>query len=117
MAEQIQQFETVHGNISQDLNDTTEARIHESLFLLSVGSNDIFEFFDSLSKSNSGNVTLKVLEFMTNLMNQYQAHLQVCLISFLITKYVRTYNPYFPSIFCYMMCRIYSNLELENLAF
>lgn len=77
MAEQIQQFETVHSNISQILNDTAEARIHQSLFLVSVGSNDIFEFFGNLSKSNDDNATQEGQEFLTTLMNQYQAHLQV----------------------------------------
>ncbi|KAJ1376879.1 SGNH hydrolase superfamily [Sesbania bispinosa] len=77
MAEQLQQFETVHGNISHYLNDTAEATINKSLFLISVGSNDIFEFFFNLTKSNPiNNITLEVQELMTTLMGQYQAHLQ-----------------------------------------
>lgn len=84
MVEQIQQFKTVHGNISQNLNDPSESRIHQSLFLFSVGSNDILEFFDKFRKTNPDNATQEVQQFITTLMNQYQAHLQVCHVTFVV---------------------------------
>jgi hypothetical protein len=84
MAEQIQQFETVHGNISQNLKDISESRIHQSLFLFSAGSNDILEFFDKFRKTNPDNVTQEVQQYITTLMNQYQVHLQVCRLKFVL---------------------------------
>ncbi|XP_061359899.1 GDSL esterase/lipase At5g37690-like [Gastrolobium bilobum] len=75
MGEQIQQFTTVHDNISQYLNGTGEDRINKSLFLISVGSNDILEFF-LYNASNSNNITLELQDLLTSLMIIYQTHLE-----------------------------------------
>ncbi|XP_027347980.1 GDSL esterase/lipase At5g37690-like [Abrus precatorius] len=76
MGDQIQQFKTVHDNISQYLNGSAEATINKSLFLVSAGSNDIFDFFFFNIDKNPGKSTLKVLEFISKLMSNYQAHLK-----------------------------------------
>lgn len=77
MAEQIQQFSTVRNNISQYLNGTADARINKSLFLISVGSNDINEFL-LFNVTNSSNAIQEVQAFLPILMGNYQAHLKVC---------------------------------------
>ncbi|KAL2333868.1 hypothetical protein Fmac_015081 [Flemingia macrophylla] len=78
MAEQIQQFETVHGNISQSLNDTAEATINKSLFLISVGSNDILEFFyfNLSNNHNFSDASLKLNKFSSMLRTTYISHLK-----------------------------------------
>ncbi|KAG5108408.1 hypothetical protein AAZX31_16G108200 [Glycine max] len=77
MADQIQQFATVHGNILQYLNDTAEATINKSLFLISAGSNDIFDFLlYNVSKNPNFNITREVQEFFNLLRTTYHTHLK-----------------------------------------
>ncbi|KAF7829020.1 GDSL esterase/lipase [Senna tora] len=72
MGEQIQQFASVQGNISEYLNDTAEARVKNSLFLFSVGSNDIFEFFAANPSANDTQIQL----FLNTLITTYETHLE-----------------------------------------
>ncbi|KAJ7944089.1 GDSL esterase/lipase [Quillaja saponaria] len=75
MAEQIQQFATVHSNITEVLlNDNAEAMMNKSFFLISVGSNDIFDFF--ASNKNVTNDTQILQDFLNDLMSNYQNHLK-----------------------------------------
>ncbi|KAL5557438.1 hypothetical protein UlMin_039674 [Ulmus minor] len=66
---QIQQFALVR-NISSDLLGDVEAkaRISKSFLLISVGSNDIFEYFFYK--------TLPLQEFITTLVSSYETHLK-----------------------------------------
>ncbi|MED6150299.1 hypothetical protein PIB30_071068 [Stylosanthes scabra] len=77
MHEQVQQFKRVYKHISKYLNGSSgaQSRISKSIFLISVGSNDIFEFFVNATGSGA-NFTEVVPQFMSNLMDTYQSHLQ-----------------------------------------
>ncbi|KAK7360277.1 hypothetical protein VNO77_02260 [Canavalia gladiata] len=76
MEDQIQQFTTIHGNMSQYVNESNaKAIINKSLFLVSVGSNDLFEFFYFNASKHPNNFTL-VVEFMNNLASNYQVQLK-----------------------------------------
>ncbi|KAJ8764521.1 hypothetical protein K2173_006261 [Erythroxylum novogranatense] len=74
LAEQIQQFSTVHGNISEMLSPNATSRIFsQSLFLISTGSNDMFEF-SAATLNRTTNVTAS--EFLQSLLSNYTNHLQ-----------------------------------------
>ncbi|KAL1323257.1 hypothetical protein HN51_033609 [Arachis hypogaea] len=77
MHEQIKQFKSVYSKISEYLNESSgaEKRINKSMFLISVGSNDIFEFFINATETGA-NFTEVVPQFMSNLMDTYHSHLQ-----------------------------------------
>ncbi|MED6147218.1 hypothetical protein PIB30_042095 [Stylosanthes scabra] len=78
MHEQVQQFKRVYKHISKYLNGSSsgaDSRINKSIFLISVGSNDIFEFFVNATGSGA-NFTEVVPQFMSNLMDTYKSHLQ-----------------------------------------
>ncbi|KAF5453842.1 hypothetical protein F2P56_023560 [Juglans regia] len=66
----VQQFATVHSNLSEALGGSPENIIGKSFFLISVGSNDIFEYFADLNT----NQTLQV--FIATLMDNYRTHLK-----------------------------------------
>lgn len=70
MGEQVQQFATVCGNLSEALGGDAESKIRKSFFLISVGSNDMFEHF---------NITHGTCEqnFITSLITNYTTHLKV----------------------------------------
>ncbi|OVA16018.1 Lipase [Macleaya cordata] len=71
LGEQIEQFETVRGNLTELLGSAaaTDAFLSESLFFISVGSNDIFDYFLDNTKPNMS-------EFMTKLSRTYEEHLK-----------------------------------------
>lgn len=77
MREQVEQFATVRSNISQILGGdaAAETLIQKSLFIFSVGSNDIFDFF---FPPNISHTEQELQGYMTSLMYNYQIHLKVC---------------------------------------
>ncbi|XP_030466898.2 GDSL esterase/lipase At5g55050-like [Syzygium oleosum] len=67
--EQVEQYATVRNNITELMGTSRgKTMLSNSLFVISVGSNDIFDYFES-SQSRSP-------EFLVNLGNQYEAHLK-----------------------------------------
>lgn len=73
IAEQVQQFEKVHQACSKVLNKQAQLRISKSLFLISVGSNDIFEYFlYNQTQTHDG-------DFITSLLSSYESHLKILL--------------------------------------
>ncbi|KAF2306325.1 hypothetical protein GH714_016449 [Hevea brasiliensis] len=71
LREQIQQFSTVRDNISALLGPENNAMLlSQSLFLISVGSNDIFDY----QRNTSAKMTVQ--EFLDILQETYQNHLQ-----------------------------------------
>ncbi|GMN28818.1 hypothetical protein TIFTF001_002189 [Ficus carica] len=74
IAEQVQQFAKVRQVCSKALKNQTQARFFKSLFLLSVGSNDLFEYFlYNQTKTNSGE------DFIAHLLSSYETHLRTLL--------------------------------------
>lgn len=70
LREQIQQFSTVRDNITALLGPhNTAMMLSQSLFLISVGSNDLFQYQRSTN--------MPVQEFLDTLQLTYQNHLQV----------------------------------------
>ncbi|KAF5453841.1 hypothetical protein F2P56_023559 [Juglans regia] len=69
MRDQVQQFKTVHSNLSEAMGGSPDNIISKSFFLISVGSNDIFEYF-ALNKTQ----TLE--EFIATLIDNYRTHLK-----------------------------------------
>lgn len=74
MGEQVQQFATVGSNLSEALGGDAETKIRKSIFLISVGSNDMFEQFNLTHTCEQ--------DFMTSLITNYSTHLKVrgCLL-------------------------------------
>lgn len=70
MREQVQQFTTFHGNLLEAMGGSPENIISKSFIVISVGSNDIFEYFVL-------NRTQTLEEFITTLMENYQTDLKV----------------------------------------
>lgn len=102
LGNQIQQFATVRGNITAILGPkTTGAVLSKSLFIISIGSNDLFEKGSEFMEPFS-NTTMKHLQIT------YQNHLKVCAWSIIIFC---TYF-YFLSIWLVKKLHIY---ELQNL--
>ncbi|KAJ9172595.1 hypothetical protein P3X46_015812 [Hevea brasiliensis] len=74
LREQIEQFSTVRDNITALLGqENTAMMLSKSLFLISVGSNDIFDY-QRRSANTSTNLTAQ--EFLDALREAYQNHLQ-----------------------------------------
>ncbi|KAJ8764328.1 hypothetical protein K2173_006068 [Erythroxylum novogranatense] len=74
LAEQIQQFSTVHGYISEMLGPNATARmLSQSLFLISTGSNDMFEFSAAILYRTTN---VSAPEFLQFLQSNYTKHLQ-----------------------------------------
>ncbi|XP_039161317.1 GDSL esterase/lipase At5g55050 [Eucalyptus grandis] len=70
MAQQVQQFATVQGNITWLLGQNESAKFfNSSLFFISVGSNDIFDHY------LYDNATVSQPELMAALQSNYTAHL------------------------------------------
>ncbi|PRQ47279.1 putative triacylglycerol lipase [Rosa chinensis] len=67
--EQVQQFSSVRSNISELLGASAVANISKSLFIISVGSNDIFEHYDANDTSTGQN-------YITTLISTYETHLR-----------------------------------------
>lgn len=73
IGKQVQQFEMVRGNISEIMGPRETAGVlSKSLFLISVGSNDIFDYQDFNS------TTLSKQDFMDTLEFSFHNHLKVC---------------------------------------
>ncbi|XP_059440558.1 GDSL esterase/lipase At5g33370-like [Corylus avellana] len=71
MGKQVQQFEMVRGNISEIMGPTEIAGVlSKSLFFISVGSNDIFDYQDFNS------TTLSKQDFMDTLEFSFHNHLK-----------------------------------------
>ncbi|GLT71266.1 hypothetical protein SLA2020_432990 [Shorea laevis] len=68
MGEQVQQFATVGSNLSEALGGDAETKIRKSIFLISVGSNDMFEHFNLTHTCEQ--------DFMTSLITNYSTHLK-----------------------------------------
>lgn len=73
MGEQIEQFRSVHSNISEYLNDTADATMKKAVFLLSVGSNDIIDLGLALFTAND----TQQQQYLNTFMTAYQTHLKV----------------------------------------
>lgn len=72
---QVQQFRTVRNNISESWGAGGLANISKSMFIISVGSNDMFELF----AANKYNLTKKTeQDFLSRLISSYETHLRVC---------------------------------------
>ncbi|XP_050371660.1 GDSL esterase/lipase At5g55050-like [Argentina anserina] len=65
--EQVQQFSSVRSNISELLGASAVANISKSLFIISVGSNDIFDHFDA---NHTGR------KYISTLISTYETHLR-----------------------------------------
>lgn len=71
MGEQIQQFTTVHGNLSAVLGrSTTQYVLAKSVFFITVGSNDILTYYYS-------NVSTPFQEFIATLGYVYEGQIKV----------------------------------------
>ncbi|XP_024185286.2 GDSL esterase/lipase At5g55050 [Rosa chinensis] len=71
--EQVQQFATVRSHISELLGASAVANISKSLFIISVGSNDIFEHFDYNYTSNP---IVIGQNYIATLISTYETHLR-----------------------------------------
>ncbi|KAL6222202.1 hypothetical protein ACLB2K_005594 [Fragaria x ananassa] len=70
---QVQQFRTVRNNISESWSAGGLANISKSMFIISVGSNDMFELF----AANKYNLTKKTeQDFLSRLISSYETHLR-----------------------------------------
>ena len=74
MGKQVKQFETVRGNITELIGlGGTEFMLSNSLFVISIGSNDLFELVNWYP-----NITvLEKAEYLVNLKLEYRNHLKV----------------------------------------
>ncbi|KAM5546925.1 GDSL esterase/lipase [Rosa sericea] len=71
--EQVQQFSIVRSNISELLGASAVANISKSLFIISVGSNDIFEHYDA---NHTSDPTVTGQNYITTLISTYETHLR-----------------------------------------
>nr|XP_011470894.1 PREDICTED: GDSL esterase/lipase At2g42990-like [Fragaria vesca subsp. vesca] len=73
MGKQVKQFETVRGNITELIGfGGTEFMLSNSLFVISIGSNDLFELVNWYP-----NITvLEKAEYLVNLKLEYRNHLK-----------------------------------------
>lgn len=79
MGDQIQQFSTVRSNITKMTGSdaATDAIISKAFFLISVGSNDIFEYMYNITRP-----PMTAPEFNATLVSTYEYHLKVCHVPF-----------------------------------
>ncbi|EXC35275.1 GDSL esterase/lipase [Morus notabilis] len=70
VAEQVQQFAKVRNAYTKLLGNQAEDRLSKSLFLISVGSNDIFEYF------LYNQTQIKSENFISTLLYSYEYHLR-----------------------------------------
>lgn len=88
LEKQVEQFERVRGNITEVLGPAQAHRfVANALFLISVGSNDIFEYVLGLN-----NITLPNDEFIPFLTLTYTLRIQVYTFSFLINNTIKHIN-------------------------
>ncbi|KAJ0904701.1 hypothetical protein HanPSC8_Chr07g0285321 [Helianthus annuus] len=72
MEEQVQQFATVRGNITALLGESKgDGLLQKSMYIFSIGSNDIMEYLFSPLK------TMTPEQFVINLTDAYAIHLKV----------------------------------------
>lgn len=77
LGQQIQQFAAVQGNITELLGSPkAENHLANSLYLISVGSNDIFD---------NANHTNPII-LLSNLTNSYANHLKVMVVILFLSK-------------------------------
>ncbi|OMO83452.1 Lipase, GDSL [Corchorus olitorius] len=71
LEEQIDQFSTVRSNITHMTQDeaATDEILSKAFFLISIGSNDIFEFLSNLTN-------LSLPEFNATMLSNYETHLR-----------------------------------------
>ncbi|XP_050365487.1 GDSL esterase/lipase At5g55050-like [Argentina anserina] len=73
LAEQIQQFSLVRSNLSALMGPVaTETYLSKSLFFISIGSNDMFEYYSS-------NSSIPKEQFLSSLVATYENHLKTLL--------------------------------------
>lgn len=82
VAEQVQQFAKVRNAYTKLLGNQAEDRLSKSLFLISVGSNDIFEYF------LYNQTQIKSENFISTLLYSYEYHLRVRIYIFSLYMYV-----------------------------
>lgn len=81
LEEQVKQFGLVRANISETLGVEEAARfVSKALFVISVGSNDVFDYL-----SGKSGIHLGTLEFMGYLQQNYYVIIRV-------RKYLRIYH-------------------------
>nr|XP_019701859.1 GDSL esterase/lipase At5g55050-like [Elaeis guineensis] len=74
MAKQVQYFETVRANLTAHMGTTaTEKLLEKSIFLISTGSNDIFDYFTPNGSVNRPPMTA----FLSTLSITYKGHLRM----------------------------------------
>ena len=79
LAVQILQCATVQNDLMGTLGQAAMEKLHsKSLFFISIGSNDIFAYYDS-------NSSLSKQDFMSNLVLTYENHLKVIFLSLPLT--------------------------------
>ncbi|KAL5557442.1 hypothetical protein UlMin_039678 [Ulmus minor] len=72
LGKQIEQFEIVHGILTEIIGEKATSRmLANSLFIISVGSNDFFEFNKTSTTRN-----LSIEDYMSTLQSTYHDHLQ-----------------------------------------
>lgn len=85
LGNQIQQFEAVRGNISQIVgHNKTDTLLSKSLFIISIGSNDLFELVDYYPNATD----LFKAKRMERLQLKFQNHLKVCVSCFISLHFI-----------------------------
>lgn len=89
LEEQIQQFSTVRSNITNMTGSeaATDSIISKAFFLISIGSNDIFEHLLNLTTP-----PMSTPEFNVTLLSTYENHLKVNFDDFTSTHLKLTTN-------------------------
>lgn len=76
LSDQIQQFATVKGNLTEMIGPVATANVlAKSLFIVSIGSNDLFEH---VPPNSSTLVDHNDDLYITSLQFTYHGHLEVC---------------------------------------
>ncbi|KVH96552.1 Lipase, GDSL [Cynara cardunculus var. scolymus] len=84
MSEQIKQFETIYGNLTLVKGrHATKTLLARSMFAVSVGSNDLFGYFESRS-------TVDPVIFINSLMTAYGCHINVSI--YIISNFYSQYD-------------------------
>ncbi|KAH0971016.1 hypothetical protein GBA52_023172 [Prunus armeniaca] len=78
LEDQIQQFATVRGNLTELIGpEATDKFLAKSLFIISIGSNDLFDHVELPSNSSTSVDPEDEFFYMTNLQFTYHNHLEV----------------------------------------
>lgn len=71
LSDQIGQFTALRNNLTEVIGqESTETTLSKALFFISVGSNDIFDYFNTSS-------TVPIEKFIDSLMSAYTTHIEV----------------------------------------